>query len=95
MSGRHVAVAISLPRLELDRPFTYEVPDGAEAPVGSHVSVPFHGRTVKGWVLGPTDDVPKKTLPIRRVLSAVPVFHEADLPLYRWMSERYLAPLAT
>jgi primosomal protein N' (replication factor Y) len=88
-----VAVAVNLPRLELDRPFTYLAPTGISA--GHVVSVPFHGRTVKGWVLGPTDDVPGRVLAVRRVLSPVPVFRAGDLPLYRWMAERYVAPLAT
>ncbi|HEX9824846.1 MAG TPA: hypothetical protein VGB51_10715 [Actinomycetota bacterium] len=92
---RHIAVAVSLPRLELDRTFTYRLPDDVEAPLGTLVSVPFHGRTVKGWSLGPTDDVPARVLPIRRALSRVPVFDEAGLRLCRWMAERYVAPLST
>ena len=90
-----MTVAVDLPRLELDRPFTYLQRDGEEAGVGALVSVPFHGRTVKGWILGPTDDVPERVLPIRRVLSRVSVFNESDLQVYRWLSERYVAPLAT
>lgn len=93
MSGTPVDVAVAVPRLELDRPFTYLVPD--EVPPGSLVSVPFHGRTVKGWVLGPATEIPKRVLPVRRVLSRVPLFGEGALRLYRWMSERYVTPLAT
>jgi primosomal protein N' (replication factor Y) (superfamily II helicase) len=91
---RPVAVAVAVPRLELDRPFTYLVPDGTDAPTGTLVSVPFHGRTVRGWVLGPTDDVPGRVLPVRRVLSRVPLFDDRALRLYRWMAERYVTPLA-
>ncbi|HEX2031102.1 MAG TPA: hypothetical protein VHL78_06855, partial [Actinomycetota bacterium] len=92
--SRFVAVAVALPRLELDRPFTYRLPDGLEAETGHLVSVPFHGRTVKGWVLGPTDDVPERVLAVRRVLSPLPVFDEPTLALCRWISERYVVPLA-
>lgn len=87
-----MAVCVDLPRLELDRPFTYLAPDGVG--IGQLVSVPFHGRTVKGWVLGDTDDVPRRVLPVRRVLSRVGLFDERLLSLYRWMAERYVAPLA-
>jgi primosomal protein N' (replication factor Y) len=87
-----VAVTVDLPRLELDRPFTYRAPD--EVGIGQLVSVPFHGRTVKGWVLGDTDEVPSRVLPVRRVLSEVALFDERLLDLYRWMAERYVAPLA-
>lgn len=90
-----MTVAVDLPRLELDRPFTYLLPDDEDVAVGTLVSVPFHGRTVKGWILGPADDVPERVLPIRRILSRVPLFRESDLRVYRWVSERYVAPLAT
>src|SRR5262249_44092345 len=43
-----VDVCVAVPRLELDRPFTYVLPDDSEAGLGSMVSVKFHGRTVKG-----------------------------------------------
>jgi primosomal protein N' (replication factor Y) len=79
--------------LELDRSFTYLASE--DAATGQLVSVPFHRRTVKGWVLGETDDVPPRVLPVRRVLSRVPLFDEGLLALYRWMAERYVAPLAT
>ena len=92
--GRPVAVAVDLPRLELDRPFTYLLPDDVEAPVGSVVSVTFHGRTVHGWVLGETEDVPARVLPVRRVLSKEPAFDERALRLFAWMRERYVVPLS-
>jgi primosomal protein N' (replication factor Y) len=66
------------------------------AGTGSLVSVPFHGRTVKGWVLGPASEVPQgRLLGVRKVRSAVRFFDPETLTLLRWTSERYLAPLAT
>jgi primosomal protein N' (replication factor Y) len=56
--------------------------------------VPFHGRTVHGWVLGPTRDVPGRTLPVRRVLSDTPLFDGRLLELYRWVAARYVVPLS-
>jgi primosomal protein N' (replication factor Y) len=94
VTGTAVDVAVDVRRLELDRAFTYLLPDDVQAPPGTLVSVPFHGRTVKAWVLGPAAEVPSRVLPVRRVLSKVPVFPERDLPLYRWVSERYISPLA-
>ena len=52
-----VAVCIDRPLLSLDRPFTYMLPQEFEAGVGSLVQVPFHGRSIRGWVLGPSDVV--------------------------------------
>ena len=94
MTGIPVDVAVDIPRLELDRPFTYLLPEEAAPGTGLVVSVPFHGRTVKGWVLGLARDAPKRVLPIRRVLSRAPVVDERLLELCRWMSERYVAPLS-
>ncbi|HXF73277.1 MAG TPA: hypothetical protein VNO79_11790, partial [Actinomycetota bacterium] len=89
-----VAVCVDRPVLSLDRPFTYELPEELGAGVGSLVRVPFHGRTVRGWVLGPAEEVPPRVLPVRAVLSPVRFFDERLLALFRWMSERYVAPLA-
>jgi primosomal protein N' (replication factor Y) len=58
------------------------------------VQVPFHGRSVRGWVLGPTDDLPRRILPVRSLVSPVRWFDEGVLDLCRWVSERYVAPLA-
>ncbi|MEX2421697.1 MAG: hypothetical protein WD670_07765, partial [Actinomycetota bacterium] len=83
------------PVLTLDRPFTYELPDELGAGLGSLVQVPFHGRKVRGWVLGSTDDVPARIARVSKIVSPVRYFDEAMLELLRWMGERYVAPLAT
>jgi primosomal protein N' (replication factor Y) (superfamily II helicase) len=90
-----VGVCVDRPLLSLDRPFTYDLPAELEAGVGSLVQVPFHGRASRGWVLGTTDDLPTRMLSVKKVVSAVPSFDERRLALFRWMSERYVAPLAT
>ena len=90
-----VGVCVDRPLLSLDRPFTYDLPAELEAGVGSLVQVPFHGRASRGWVLGSTDDLPKRMLAVKKVVSPIPSFDERRLALFRWMSERYVAPLAT
>jgi primosomal protein N' (replication factor Y) (superfamily II helicase) len=95
VSGPAVDVAVLVPRLELDRPFTYRLPDDVSDATGHVVSVPFHGRTVHGYVLGQAHEVPPRVLPVRRILSRVPVVDLAGLDLARWMAERYVVPLAT
>jgi primosomal protein N' (replication factor Y) len=81
--------------LSLDRPFTYELDDGLAAGIGSLVQVPFHGRLVRGWVLGPSDGVPDRMLPVKKVVSPVRFFDPSMLEVLRWVSERYVAPLAS
>lgn len=93
MSGP-VDVCVDVPLLSLDRPFTYVLAEGTGAGVGSLVSVPFHGRTLKGWILGPADGpLPSRLSPVRRVRSPVRFFDEGMLELFRWVSWRYVAPL--
>jgi primosomal protein N' (replication factor Y) len=89
-----VAVCVDRPILSLDRPFTYDLPAGLEAGVGSLVQVPFHGRLVRGWVLGSTEDVPTRMLAVKKAVSPVRFFDEDLLSLARWVSERYVSPLA-
>jgi primosomal protein N' (replication factor Y) len=90
-----VDVCVAVPRLALDRPFTYLLPEDAEAGTGSLVSVPFHGRTVKGWILGPAEHEPAgPLLEIGKVRSPVRFFRPSMLALLRWVRERYVAPLA-
>jgi primosomal protein N' (replication factor Y) len=89
-----VAVCVDRPVLSLDRPFTYLLPPEFDAGVGSLVQVPFHGRLVRGWVLGPSESFGTRMLGVKEVVSPVRFFDEDMLRLLRWVSERYVAPLA-
>jgi primosomal protein N' (replication factor Y) (superfamily II helicase) len=86
---------VDRPILSLDRPFTYELSEELSAGVGSLVQVPFHGKLVRGWVLGPAAEVPARMVPVKRLASPVRFFDDAMLELLRWVSERYVAPLAS
>ena len=44
--------------------------------------------------MGSTDDVPARTLPVAKLISPTRWFDEPGLALCRWVSERYVAPLA-
>lgn len=90
-----VSVCVDRQTLPLDRPFTYLLPAGFAAGIGSLVKVPFHGKQVNGWILGPTDDVPKRMLAVKKVVSPVRFFDEDRLELLKWVAERYVSPLAT
>ena len=90
-----VDVCVDRPVLSLDRPFTYELRAELEAGLGSLVQVPFHGRSVRAWVLGRATEVPDRLLSVKTVVSPVRFFDEPMLALFRWTSERYVAPLAS
>jgi primosomal protein N' (replication factor Y) len=89
-----VSVCIDRPVLSLDRPFTYLLPRELDAGLGSLVQVPFHGRLIRGWVLGPSDAFGTRMLSVKKVVSPIRFFDDAMLELMRWVSERYVAPLA-
>jgi primosomal protein N' (replication factor Y) len=80
--------------LALDRAFTYDLPAELDAGVGSYVRFRFHGKLTKGWVLGPTSDLPARTLPVIGAVSPVRFFDAELLDLARWISTRYVTPLA-
>src|SRR6185437_6301294 len=82
------------PLLALDKAFTYDLPAELDAGVGSYVRFRFHGKLTKGWVLGPTSDLPARTLPVMRAVSPVRYFDAELLELARWISTRYVTPLA-
>jgi primosomal protein N' (replication factor Y) len=89
-----VAVCIDRPILSLDRPFTYLLPTELNAGLGSLVQVPFHGRLIRGWVLGSSEAFGTRMLSVKKVVSPVRFFDDTMLELMRWVSERYIAPLA-
>src|SRR5205823_11416549 len=89
-----VSICLDRPVLSLDRPFTYELPPELEAGLGSLVQVRFHGKLTRGWVLGPTDDIPPRMLKVHKLVSPVRFFDERGLELLLWVSARYVAPLA-
>ena len=76
-------------------PVHVPAPGELEAGVGSLVQVPFHGRLIRGWVLGPADELRSADAQGEEGrVSPVRFFDEAMLELLRWVSERYVAPLA-
>ena len=90
-----VSICVDRPILSLDRPFTYDLPQELEAGIGSLVEISFHGRRSRGWVLGATQDVPARMLPVRKRVSGVSFFDDQMLELAMHLRERYVAPLAS
>lgn len=93
-TGRLAQVAVAVPRLP---PLTYKVPEVLkDLQVGDVVAVPVGGRTERGYIIGwpETTDVPlNKLKEVAHRLSEHPVFDEAQLGFFTWMSDYYLQPL--
>ncbi len=85
----YVDVVLPLP---LPTPFTYAMPDGADAAPGSRVLVPFGSRRLTGVVVGRAGAVAdvERIREIIDVLDENPSFSEEMLELTRWMAEYYV-----
>ena len=75
----------------LRRPLDYSVPEGFTGPTeaGSRVRVPLHGRSVQGWIIGPsTGETPASAiLPISRSMGfgpPLPVVELCSWAAWRW-----------
>lgn len=94
--GPYVEVIIDAPARQLDRPFTYRVPQHLrdEVRTGSVVLVPLLSTLQVGYVLG---FCAEPELPRIRDLEAVvdepPVFDEELVRLCAWISRRYLSSM--
>src|SRR5690606_34271404 len=90
-----VAVDMSLPHL--DRPFDYRVTpeQDAAAQPGTRVSVRFAGKDRTGYVLerAATTDHHGTLMPLRRVVSALPVLTPEIAALCRAVADRYAGSL--
>jgi len=88
-------IAVELP---LDTIFTYAIPEelAKDAAVGKRALVPFGKRLVTGYIVGIISSPPpavKGIKPIADILDPLPIFDEARLKFFRWMSSYYFAPL--
>ncbi len=105
---RLASVVLDIPTQALDAPYTYAVADETlendlAIQVGCAVLVPFGGRQAVGFVVSieerATDDLPNGLNPakLKSIVRAIsrPYFDEEGAACALWLSERYLAPLAS
>lgn len=93
---RYANVIVDLSVSQVDRLFTYSVPDGPEILPGHQVAVPFGPRTIDGFVVSVSDEAaipPEKIRPIKRLVRAYPVILPEQMALAVWMKQRYLCNL--
>jgi primosomal protein N' (replication factor Y) len=90
-------VLLDNPSRQLDRPFTYRVPEDLRGKVsaGSVVVVPFLHSHYVAYVLGPCDHPQRDGIKdIARVVDEPPVFNQEMVKLCAWMADRYITPLS-
>ena len=89
----YARVLIDIAHTEIDRLFTYRIPEGMEAVPGMHVLAPFgRGNAPKeGFVIEVTDaaDGPGPFKALLRALEPYPVLLGEQIELARWMQRSY------
>lgn len=87
-----VGVAVENTAFHFDKEFTYLLPTGMQAEVGSRVMVPFGNgnRKRQGMVLSlqPCEQ-PELLKPVTAVLDKMPLLTAEQILLVRWLKERY------
>ena len=94
---KYARVVVDVAPAHLDRLFDYLVPEGMAVRVGSRVRVVFNGRPRVGWVAEvagtPSADV-DRVRPLERVDGELSWFDDDELPLLRWVADRYAGTVA-
>ncbi|KAA3635942.1 MAG: hypothetical protein DWP92_10270 [Armatimonadetes bacterium] len=94
--GHACQVVPEIPSFAVDDGFTYLIPEGMPAVLGSKVRVRVSGRRLAGYVTA-TFPAPtgRKLLTVDSVTGAAPVFDASLLDVCRWAATHYVAPLST
>ena len=90
--SRYAEVIVDLSNAQVDRLFTYAIPEGMALTPGQRVEVPFRSQALEGFVMGLTDACdlpPEKVKSVIRPLEDYPVILPGLIDLARWMQKRY------
>ncbi len=87
-------VIVDIAHSDVDRLFSYAVPEGMRLAPGQHVLVPFGrgNKPLEGFVLALSETAPETAAhikPVSRALEPYPIFTEQQLSLARWMQQSY------
>ena len=91
MSG-FAEIIVDLSSEQVDRLFTYRIPDGLTLVPGQRVEVPFRTKSLEGFVIAirETTELDEKIIrPVLRVLEDYPAILPEMIELARWMQKKY------
>ena len=94
---RYAQVIVDIAHADVDRVFTYAIPDGMALQVGMRVAVPFGRQEKEGYVLGFSDDCelpPDRIRQVKEPLEDYPAILPGLVELARGMSVSAHCPLA-
>ena len=92
MTERFADIIIDISSEQVDRLFTYRIPDEMVLVPGQRVEVPFGPRKREGFVIALKDDCeldPALIKPVLRTLENYPVILPELIELSKWMKQRY------
>ena len=93
---RYANVIVDISASDVDRLFSYSIPDGMSLVPGHQVAVPFGPRTIEGFVVSVSDTCslpPEKVKSVVRLVRDYPVILPELVELALWMKGRYLCNL--
>ena len=84
-------IAVSAATFAIDKPYSYQIPEGMTLAPGMRVIVPFgrSNRKCEGVVLSVEDSLPEKLKFVERRLDDAPLLSDTMLHLAAFMRERY------
>ncbi|TDX49193.1 primosomal protein N' [Orenia marismortui] len=88
---KYVAVMVDLPVEQVDKPFTYKVPDRLkkDVEIGRRVIVPFGRRKIEGYIIDIVEEVDFDTKDVINIFTSFQFFNQELLDLAKWISEYY------
>ena len=84
-------IAVSAATFAIDKPYSYWIPEGMEAPVGVRVMVPFGkgNKRTEGIVLAVEEGSAEGLKSVDRLLDEAPMVTQGMLKLAAFLRERY------
>ncbi|ADL12953.1 primosomal protein N' [Acetohalobium arabaticum] len=100
MEFRYAEVIVDLPINEVDKPFTYLIPDQLreEIEIGYQVKVPFGHRQLSGYVIELKEEVESDSTKLKEIIklkSSLQLFDRELLRLAKWIADYYQTYLIT
>ena len=93
---RYANVIVDISASDVDKLFSYSIPEGMRLVPGHQVAVPFGPRTIEGFVVSLSDTCslpPEKVRSVIRLVRDYPVILPELVELALWMKGRYLCNL--
>ena len=95
--GQYISVIVDLPVKQVNKEFTYHVPEEFRdsAYLGRKVIVPFGNQKIDGYIIAEKDKAEIETKDILKIADDIEYFSQELLQVAQWMAEYYQCYLIT